>query len=66
MDAFVAAIATGDPGLVMSGPHESLTSHLTVLAAERARHNNAVESIPLSDMANSRAGPGPVLDCCQS
>ncbi|MET9474380.1 Gfo/Idh/MocA family oxidoreductase [Streptomyces sp. NPDC002922] len=55
MDAFVAAIATGDPGLVKSGPQESLTSHLTVLAAERARHNNTVESIPLSDVDTVRA-----------
>ncbi|MFD4226679.1 Gfo/Idh/MocA family protein [Streptomyces sp. NPDC058545] len=54
MDAFVAAIATKDPGLVKSGPQESLTSHLTVLAAERARHNSSVESIRPSDMANRR------------
>ncbi|MFJ3586277.1 Gfo/Idh/MocA family protein [Streptomyces sp. NPDC090127] len=45
MDAFVAAVATGDPGLVKSGPRESLISHLTVLAAERARHNNTVETV---------------------
>ncbi|MFG3000379.1 Gfo/Idh/MocA family protein [Streptomyces sp. NPDC048340] len=42
MDAFVGAVATGDPGLVKSGPHESLISHLTVLAAERARRDNTV------------------------
>ncbi|MFB6704150.1 Gfo/Idh/MocA family protein [Streptomyces sp. NPDC056333] len=52
MDAFIAAVATGDPGLVKSGPQESLTSHLTVLAAERARHNNTVEGIRPSNMAN--------------
>lgn len=52
MDAFVAAIATEDPGLVKSGPQESLTSHLTVLAAERARHNNTVENVRPADMAN--------------
>ncbi|MFD9333947.1 Gfo/Idh/MocA family protein [Streptomyces sp. NPDC060028] len=45
MDAFVDAVATGDPGLVKSGPRESLTSHLTVLAAERARRNNTVETL---------------------
>ncbi|MFF7580107.1 hypothetical protein ACFZBE_34820 [Streptomyces sp. NPDC008061] len=42
MDAFIAVVATGDPGLVKS---ESLTSHLTVPAAERARHDNTVEGI---------------------
>ncbi|MET8102799.1 Gfo/Idh/MocA family oxidoreductase [Streptomyces sp. NPDC005236] len=45
MDAFVAAVATGDPALVKSGPRESLTSHLTVLAAERARHAGTVEAV---------------------
>ncbi|MFD8979454.1 Gfo/Idh/MocA family protein [Streptomyces sp. NPDC059564] len=45
MDAFVAAVATGDPGLVRSGPRESLTSHLTVLAAERARCCGTVEPV---------------------
>ncbi|MFD5413981.1 Gfo/Idh/MocA family protein [Streptomyces nojiriensis] len=51
MDAFVAAIATGDPGLVRSGPRESLTSHLTVLAAERARCSGTVEPVgpPVQD-----------------
>ncbi|MFB6614591.1 Gfo/Idh/MocA family protein [Streptomyces sp. NPDC085524] len=45
MDAFVAAVATGDPSRVKSGPRESLTSHLTVLAAERARLAGTVESV---------------------
>ncbi|MFJ4779504.1 Gfo/Idh/MocA family protein [Streptomyces sp. NPDC088762] len=45
MDAFVAAVATGDPSLVRSGPRESLTSHLTVLAAERARRAGTVETV---------------------
>ncbi|OEJ34777.1 Gfo/Idh/MocA family protein [Streptomyces subrutilus] len=45
MDAFVSAVATGDPGLVESGPRESLTSHLTVLAAERARREGTVVDI---------------------
>ncbi|MFF9011431.1 Gfo/Idh/MocA family protein [Streptomyces sp. NPDC014870] len=45
MDAFVAAVATGDPALVKSGPQESLTSHLTVLAAERARLGGTVETV---------------------
>ncbi len=46
MDAFTAAVAANDPGLVLSGPRDSLTSHLTVFAAERARHQGSVESIP--------------------
>lgn len=46
MSAFVSAVAAGDPGLVSSGPQDSLTSHLTVFAAERARHSGSVEQVP--------------------
>ena len=45
MDAFVAAVAAGDPGLIRSGPRESLASHLAVFAAERARLNGTVETL---------------------
>lgn len=45
MDAFVTAVATGSTSLIRSGPHESLLSHLTVLAAERARHAGTVERV---------------------
>ncbi|WP_328924467.1 MULTISPECIES: hypothetical protein [unclassified Streptomyces] len=45
MDAFVGAVATGNPGLVTSGPRASLTSHLTVFAAERARRDGTVEAV---------------------
>ncbi|MFD7259530.1 Gfo/Idh/MocA family protein [Streptomyces sp. NPDC059874] len=45
MGAFVAAVATGDRDLVKSGPRESLISHLTVLAAERARLAGTVETV---------------------
>ncbi|MFD3696299.1 Gfo/Idh/MocA family protein [Streptomyces sp. NPDC058646] len=45
MDAFVRAVATADPGAVRSGPRESLISHLTVLAAERARRARTVETV---------------------
>ncbi|GGQ06649.1 putative dehydrogenase [Actinomadura coerulea] len=41
-DAFVAALAAGDPALLSSGPRESLASHRVVWAAERARLNGAV------------------------
>jgi predicted dehydrogenase len=46
MDAFVTALATGDRTAILSGPRESLASHLAVFAAERARLNGTVE--PLS------------------
>ncbi|MER7172569.1 Gfo/Idh/MocA family protein [Streptomyces mesophilus] len=46
MDAFVAAVASGDATLIRSGPRDSLTSHLTVLAAERARLAGTVERVP--------------------
>ncbi|HEY3507082.1 MAG TPA: Gfo/Idh/MocA family oxidoreductase [Actinocatenispora sp.] len=45
MDSFVAAVAAGDSARVSSGPRESLTSHLTVFAAERARRNGTVEQV---------------------
>jgi hypothetical protein len=44
MDAFVAAVASGNPDLIRSGARESLASHLTVFAAERARLNGTVEA----------------------
>jgi predicted dehydrogenase len=46
MDAFTTAVATGNPELIRSGPRESLASHLAVFAAERARLNGTVETIP--------------------
>jgi hypothetical protein len=46
MDAFTAAVASGDRALIKSGPRESLASHLAVLAAERSRLNGTVETIP--------------------
>lgn len=42
MDSFVAAVAAEDPSLVLSGPRESLLSHLSVLAAEQARETRTV------------------------
>ena len=45
MDAFVGAVATGDRSLVRSGPRESLSAHLAVFAAERARHAGAVVTV---------------------
>ncbi|WP_424887154.1 Gfo/Idh/MocA family protein [Streptomyces sp. XH2] len=45
MDAFVEAVATGDPARIKSGPRDSLASHMAVLAAERARLNGTVETL---------------------
>lgn len=45
-EAFTAAIAAGRPELIKSGPRESLASHLTVFAAERARLSGTVETVP--------------------
>jgi predicted dehydrogenase len=46
MDAFVRAVATGDRSLIRSGPRESLSAHLAVFAAERARHTGVVATVP--------------------
>ena len=46
MQSFVAAVANGDPGQILSGPDETLESHLMVFAAERARKNGTVEPVP--------------------
>jgi predicted dehydrogenase len=46
LDAFVRAVATGDRSHVLTGPRESLEAHLAVFAAERARHEGAVATVP--------------------
>jgi len=38
------AVARQDPSLILSGPEETLESHLIVFAAEKARHENRVVS----------------------
>ena len=45
MDAFVTALAENDPNRILSGPRESLETHLMVFAAEKARHENRVVEI---------------------
>lgn len=45
MQRFVAAVAKRDPGGLLSGPTESLETHLTVFAAERARRENRVVQV---------------------
>jgi len=44
MDSFLAAVAFNDPSLILSGPHETLESHLIVFAAEKARRENNIVS----------------------
>lgn len=45
MEAFVAAIATGDARRILSGPAESLETHLMVFAAETARRDGRVVDV---------------------
>jgi predicted dehydrogenase len=45
MDAFARALASGDFSGVLSGPDESLETHLAVFAAEDARHAGTVERV---------------------
>jgi predicted dehydrogenase len=45
VDAFLAAVATGDPGLIRSDAATSLAGHLVVWAAERARHSGTVVTL---------------------
>ena len=45
MGRFVQAVANRDPGYILSGPMESLETHLTVFAAERARREKTVVQV---------------------
>ncbi len=45
MHSFVAAVARNDPGLILSGPQETLESHLIVFAAEKARNTGRVVGV---------------------
>jgi predicted dehydrogenase len=45
VDAFLAAVATGDPALISSDATTSLAGHLVVWAAERARHTGTVVTL---------------------
>lgn len=40
MDSFIHAVMADDRAMILSGPDESLESHLMVFAAERARKEN--------------------------
>ncbi|HEX6682267.1 MAG TPA: Gfo/Idh/MocA family oxidoreductase [Candidatus Limnocylindrales bacterium] len=43
MEAFVAAVESGDRSSILSGPQATLNSHLAVFAAERARRSGSVQ-----------------------
>ena len=45
MSGFVQAVGTGDPATVLSGPDETLETHLAVFAAETARRENRVVDV---------------------
>ncbi|HSO68743.1 MAG TPA: Gfo/Idh/MocA family oxidoreductase, partial [Arachnia sp.] len=45
MDAFVGAVASGDQSVLSSDAGESLSSHVAVFAAERARQLRTVEQV---------------------
>jgi predicted dehydrogenase len=45
MDSFVSAVAEDNPARILSGPRESLESHLMVFAAEQSRREQVV--VPL-------------------
>lgn len=45
MDHFVQAVSENNPGLILSGPDESLETHRMVFAAERARRENCVSNL---------------------
>ena len=45
MDAFTTAVATGDRSSILSGPEESLETHLAVFAAERSRLTGTVQPV---------------------
>lgn len=49
MKSFISAVAKNDPNLILSGPKETLETHLMVFAAEQARRENKVVSIKISD-----------------
>jgi predicted dehydrogenase len=52
MRSFVAAVARQDPSLILSGPDETLETHLMVFAAEEARHAGTV--VTLEEYAHTR------------
>jgi predicted dehydrogenase len=53
MSRFVSALAQQDPSLILSGPEDSLVSHLMVFAAEKSRKTGSVVRLARKDTADS-------------
>lgn len=51
--SFLEAVAGNDQRKIISGPRETLESHLMVFAAERARLGNTVEELDMTLLPNS-------------
>ena len=47
---FLEAVATGDPSRLLTGPAETLETHLTVFAAEKARREGRVVTLGEEDL----------------
>lgn len=45
IDSFISAVASNDPSLIMSGPDDTLRSHLLVFQAEKSRRESCVVHI---------------------
>jgi predicted dehydrogenase len=45
MEGWTTAVRTGDPATILSGPEESLETHLTTFAAERSRLEGVVKQV---------------------
>ena len=47
MESYISALRQNDPSLILSGPNESLETHLIVFAAEQARKENRIIQVKL-------------------
>ena len=57
VDAFVEALATGDPSRLLSDARTSLESHRLVWAAERARRTGTVVTLTEPEPGARRPSP---------
>jgi len=64
MDSFVNAVATGDTSKILSGPDETLESHLLVFAAEKSRRERTV--VDVSNLTGSNQSITAELKKCSS
>ena len=47
MESYISALSNNDPSQILSGPDESLETHLIVFAAEQARKENRITQVKL-------------------